>query len=455
MLSKRHRKDGGDFLTLEQLQDLFSGRGPGQNGGSVDTGAPADSKLDEFKPGGGVLAWPYGLHLVGGQLGHPQYTEGPPPLNKMAILLGDGGGVGWDGAQYVSWKGETLAVSPDASTNGYRFHPGTWATGAAYPTDLQGVDPFLTSPLNFSGTAYVALKLTEAQSGEEAYDGHRGIYRCLKTYDFDQQGSFATTATYSTNPAVIAADGIRRAKLTHRVHWPSLYELKTHCDELIDWNDGTTTQSIKRFEAHPVWTSRFSLAELLDVVGLISGSTWQDDGYLMRWKLATDQKPSHSFTRRNIVPASFSPRPDKLRQRITELKLNFRDVQDVYLKESSVTARREDLIIEYRNSITQEITLPNMNWSQAWRIAEMLMRLSTDNPQRAELTGYEDSFHLLKGDYATVTHPENGWLNQLCRVEAVTDMTLKAGPGHRRYRVRRVDGSIYSDDDARPRQQEV
>jgi len=425
----------------------------------VPTGASAQSEIAEFEPSGGTLAFAYGLHLVAGHLLLREDVTSPAPTHiHLAIGLGDGGDQGWDSAVKVWWMGEELATSPNGTTDGYRFHRGIWSSGDADP--VQGQDAFFTDPLTFSGTAYSAIRLSDAQSTAERVDGHRGKYKCNRVFDYSVNGTPSAASAYSVNAALIIADAFRRAGKLHRVHWPSLIGvLKPHCDELIEWDkDGDgSAETIPRFEAHPVWTRAVGLTEFLDAVCLLCGADWQDDGKLVRFKLASDQTPHHHFVtsdepdKCNIAPGSFQPQPDHLRERTNWLVVNYRDTEHEFLKQSKLYIKRDDLIEAYGER-RQEIYLPNMNQSQAARIGQMLMRLSTDNPNRADLVGYGDSFKLLPGDYATVSHPVTGWEMALVRIERKSYLP---GADKCSFTVRKIDGPVYYDTDHKPKQDTV
>jgi hypothetical protein len=244
------------------------------------------------------------------------------------------------------------------------------------------------------------------------------------------------------------------------VHWPSLYALRVHCAEEIEWDDGDSVRDIARFECHPVWTAKVSLPDFIEACCLTCGATPQDDGELYRFKLVSDQTPVHHFSgtgRLNDLTvaqqayylehsnmADFTVEPDALRTRVNRLKISARDLDDDYLRNVTLTLEREDLQLRYP-IVEQAITVPNMNQSQLRRVGEMFLRLSTDNPNRASFTGWPDSWHVLPGDYVTVTHPVNGWKSQLCRVEEITDQSTRTNPDLRSFTVRRIDGALHDD----------
>lgn len=428
---------------FDAIRDQIDGAsgGTGSGGGSGTTGAAVDSGLDEFQPdGSGTLPLAFGRHIVAGQLIQQSYTEGPPPVNKLAIALGEGE---WEAAETVSWAGTDLSVSPDASTAGYRFYPGGIT---------QAVDAFFSGGLTYSSTAYVAIRLTEAQSAENVTDKHRGIYQCLLVPDYNIAGVETDAGSYSVNPARVIAYGAKKAGLINRIHWPSWKRLKDYCDETISWNDGTSTRNIARFEAHPVWVNQVSFPAFMDAVCFLCGATWQDDGTLIRFLLPTDQTPVHHFELgSNSNTSSFKAKPLTLRERITKLTLKFRDLDDENLKPATMIIERPKLADLYGEN-AQEIAIANCNQSQARRIGEMWMRLTSDFVQRADLDGYGDSWHVLPGDYVTVTAPPVGWDRQLCKVTAATDLSNSTTADRRQYTVQKIDGPVYSDADQQPRQ---
>ena len=440
---------------LTFIQDLLdaieASNNSGGGGGETVTGSAESAQLDQFQPDAFSLAFAYGKHLIAGGCIDQEYNAGPPPLNKLAIGLGDAGPLGWEGPVTVWWAGEELSESPDDVTEGYHFHPGYWPEDDTDSTHsgAQEPDSFLADPLQFSGTAYTALLLTEAQSSENAVDKHAGIYECQKVYDYDRNGVQSATASYSVNPALVAADGFRRAGKLDRIHWPSWYAWKTFCDETISWDDGESVRSIPRFIACPVWLAPVSLPEFLDAVCLVSGAVPQDDGQLVRFRLVTDQTPVHHFDPDNTT--GFQMEPDSLRQRYNRFKVSCRDLDDDYLKPVTLTIERPALLERYP-VIEQSISLSNMTQSQLRRVGEMLMRVSTDNPNRASFIGGADAWRVLPGDYVTVSRPENGWNYQLCRVEAITDYSTSNRPDLRAFTVRRINGPIYYDTDHQKRQ---
>lgn len=432
----------------------------GGNSG-VSTGASSQTTIETFLPvAGGPLALAFGLHIVAGQLAYSKFV-GPVgsigPSMRFAIWNGEGMGLGWEGPQAVTWAGHDLSASPDGSTPGYHFHPGTFAFDD--PTN-QGPDSFFTSPLHFNGTSYTGVLLPENLSVEQQPDKLRQVLKCLRIPQFNESGVWqdkgtATQYKYSTNPADVIAFGFWRAGLLNRVHWPSWWRFRQYCAEQITWNTGAGGEvQISRFEAHPVWTKAVSLNELCDIMGLITGMTWQDDGVHVHFILPNDLTPAFHFTPQNTVANSFKAVDVKLRERLNRLIIRFRDTRDIWLKPSSVVIEREALWTQY-GEIQQEVSLPNMTHSQAQRIGQAIMRVATDYPNKCSIEAYGGAFKLLEGDCATATLAENGWRDQLVRVNSVVDISSLSRPDVRRFELQRLDGPLYSDTDHTEVQEEV
>lgn len=444
----------------QDWQTSGAGATPTNNG---PTTAEATEELQELQiEEGGTLALAYGLHAVRGHLVLHDYDAGPPPSSKVVMALGEGAGLGWNSVVALYYAGEAISSSPNGSTAGYHFHPGTTSTGAGDP--VQGLDSFFGSGLTYSRTAYIAVKLPDKYAVEDRPDKLVGIYECLKIYDYDVNGTQSSSATYSVNPARVAAHFLIHMGgiPTTRIHWPSWVAWRDYCDQTISWDDGTTTQTIPRFECHVAFTSRPTLAEGLTLICSTAATTWQDDGEVIRFKLPTDTTPVHDFTdglmtttTANIVDNSFSLTPVDLRDRPSRLIGAFRDVQDDYLVEVREESRREDLEEKGATPETTPRSLPNMNRSQAQRILERQMRIEADNPIFCELRGMGDSFHVLPGDYVTVSHSAVNWLGVKCLVVAVTDESAERAADERTFTLQRIDTDLYSDADHHPIQPEV
>ena len=434
------------------------GGGTGSASATVDDSAAlANLETEE----GGTLALAYGRHVVRGHMVLHKYQEGPPPTSLLVMALGDGCGTGWHQCVKLYYAGEEIAASPDGSTAGYHFHPGTQSTGNADP--VQGLDSFFGSGLTYNRTAYIAVKMPAKYAVEDRPDKLVGVYDCLKIADYNAQG-VESAASFSSNPARVAANFlIKQGGLpASRIDWPSWVRWRDYCNETISWNDGTSTRSIARFECHVAFTSRPTLAEGLSLICSTAAATWQDDGERISFLLPTDTTPVHHFTDGlmtgtpgNIVQDSFSLTPTDLRDRPSRLIGKFRNVEDAYLVEVQEESRREELEAKGATPETTPRSMPNMNRSRGQRILERQMRIEADNPIFLELTGQGDSFHVLPGDFVLVSHSSVNWLGVRCLVIAASDESAEKAADERQFRLQRVDADLYADTDHHPIQEEV
>lgn len=427
-------------------------------GGGIGTGSPvgvaasSSGFQDMVVEENGTLALAYGRHVVAGHLILHKYDAGPPPTSIVFVALGEGP---WDSIEKLWYAGNELSLSPDGSTEGYHFHPGTESASLADPT--QGQDSFYPSGLTYNRTAYVAVKLPEAFATEDRPDKLRGLFKCLKVKDYDANGVETDAGSYSVNPARVAADLIiERAGLpVTRIDWPSWARWKDYCDETISWDNGTTTDNIPRFECHSVFIQPVNLADALTAVTSASAAYWQDDGEVIRFVIAPDTERRHHFTESNIVAGSLQVYPRDVREMPNKLIAKFRDLDDEFLSETSVEARRDALIDRYGENDTGVRYFPNMNRSQAQRLLERQLRIETDNPILVELKGQGDSMHLLPGDFVYVSHPALGWEYVSCVIIEASDESAEQSADERSFLMQRIDGSIYNDTDHDVRQEAV
>src|SRR5262249_26519058 len=117
------------------LPDLPSVRGvfdPGEISGAATSSAAAQAAqlIEEVvSEGGGSLYLPYGRHLIAGNLLAKKTILGTPNQIFAIVGLGEGQSNGgfhgeWEAAEAVYYAGNPLSVSPNGSTEGYRFYRG-------------------------------------------------------------------------------------------------------------------------------------------------------------------------------------------------------------------------------------------------------------------------------------------------------------------------------------------
>lgn len=474
---------GGDF-EITDVGDIGGGGGGDFGGGpniNINSGdisggstsaaaAAAADQIEEFAAeGGGLLAIVYGEHLVAGHLIVHKFTAGTPNTSIVLVALGEGWGSDgsrgeWNAALAVYYAGAAQSVSPNGSTAGYRFYPGTISASIADAT--QPVDAFLTAGLAYSGTAYIAVKLTDAvANAEDRPDKLRGRYQGRKTFDYDLTGN-QTTYGYSVNPARVAADRLfyyyqRKfpgnstlafRALQKKVDWDAFRTWSDYNAASISWFNGTTTVNIPRFEAHIAFTEDAILADALDRICAASGATWQDDGEQIVFLPPTERTPVHHFDETNIIGGTISIKPTDLRERPNYFICEFRDFDDPFLGLSSVEVRR-DALIQQVGEIKATRALPNMHQSQAQRLLERMARLEADNPILCTLMGDETSIDILPGDFVTVSHPLTGWTYQRCLVVSVALSSGEDGVDTCQFTLQAIDNPLYSDAAHGPRQE--
>jgi len=427
------------FFDFDKLLDVSGGSAGGGSGtttGDTATMPVAPSFEQLITDEGGLLAVAYGEHIVAGHLIAHKYEPGPPPSSKLIVAGGEGE---WDSVVTCWYAAEEIASSPDGTTAGYHFYPGTIPVSTTDPT--QPVDSFLSSGLAYNSTAYLAVLLPEKFATEDRPDKLKWRPKCKKVYTYDVNGTPSTATVYSVNPADVAVDRIRKyyedryddqtvalRRFRDRVDWQSYKDFRDYCAATISWEDGTTTRTIPRFECHVAFTSDVNLGDALGVICSTAATWWQDDGQRIRFIPPNNTTIEHHFDESNIVSGSFSITPRDMRDRPNYLLAEFRDLDDPYLAPTKTPpAYRQDLIDRVGRVRPANRVFPNMYRSQAERLLQRQLRLEADNPNIVNLRGMGDSFHVLPGDYVTVSHSLTGWTYQKCLVlEANADSAEKA-----------------------------
>lgn len=439
---------------------------PNVDGGDISGGttsapaAAAAEQIEEFAAEGGrPLPRFYGEHFVAGSLIIHKFTAGTPNTSIVYVAIAEGqgadGGYGeLDSAVALYYAGEALSVSPNGSTAGYRFYSGTMS---------QGVDAFLTGGLAYPGTSYVAVKIPDIYANaEDRPDKLRGRYKGRKTFDFDSVGRISPTATYSVNPARIAADMIlcyylRKSpgdfntavrRLQDAVDWEKWREWHDFNAVSISWDNGTSVVSIPRFECHVAFTEDVILADALDQICATCGAHWQHDGERFIFLPPSERAPVHHFDLSNIKDGSVRFERRDLRERPNYFIAEFRDLDDTFLGISSTEVRRNTTVSSANKEAGQIKTVrafPTMHKSQADRLLERQARLESDNPVIITLTGDENSIHVLPGDFVTLSHPLNNWEYQRCLVLAVSLTGAEDGPDLCDFTLQEINDLLYSD----------
>jgi len=458
---------------LGEVSGSETGYGQTANPDGTTTEAP---RLDQLVNGiAGELAEAFGEHLVQGYLIATKHDDGPPPSSRFIQALGAGE---WDSTVGAWYAGDPIDESPDDTTPGYHFHPGTISTGIADP--VQGVDSFLPDGIAYNGTAYVAVLLPEKYSVEDTPGKFIGRYRCKKIWDYDLQGNPLNYA-YSFNPADVAVHHIRRSYdlkypndpayayqlFRDRVNWASYTEWWNYNAALIEWDDGTSVRNIPRFECHLAFTGAVDLGAALDQICACAGAFWQDDGEQYYFVTPAPHDPIHHFhydpttpAKSNIVSGSVSVTPTDIRSRPNYLVAKFRNLDDEYLggtgsdPYSATVAKRSNLISKI-GIVKSERVLPNMRYSQAQRLAERQLRIEADNPRIVTLKGDGTSLHVLKGDYVSITHPILDFVYQKALVLSTSVDSAEKSADETEFSLLPFNEELYSDKDQKKIQESL
>lgn len=457
------------IFDADKLIDV-SGGSAGAGGGTTTGGEATTPAAPSFEQlitdEGGTLAVAYGEHIVAGHLIAHKYEPGPPPSSKLICAGGEGV---WDSIVKVWYAGEELSSSPNGTTAGYHFYPGTISTSTTDPT--QPVDSFLSSGLAYNATAYLAVLLPEKFATEDRPDKLKWRPKCKKVYTYDANGVASAAAVYSVNPADIAVDRIRKYYETRyaddsaralrlfrdRVDWQSYKDWRDYCAATISWHDGTTSRTIPRFECHVVFTTDVGLADALNAICATAATFWQDDGQRIRFIPPNNETIVHHFDESNIAAGSVSITPRDMRDRPNYIVAEFRDLDDPYLAPTKTPpAYRQDLIDRVGRVRPPNRAFPNMYRSQAERLLQRQLRLEADNPNILNLRGMGDSFHVLPGDFVTVSHPIPGWTYQKCLVLDVSADSAERAADETDFVLQAIESSqLYSDTDHTKVQPEV
>lgn len=374
-------------------------------------------------------------------------------VKGMAYALYDGRAT-WDYSGKINW----------ATTTGYHFHPGLISTGLY--DGFQGVDPYLSAGIAYSGTAYIAVRVPDGYANaEDRPDKLRGRYKGRKVNTYDAYGNLIGNA-YSTNPAYVALDRILayyekrhatdlktgRAKFRKRINWEKWYTWAANCAGLIPWDrDGTGSPSnFLRFEAQCAFTGDLILADALDAICATSGAFWQDDGEQINFLPPVGRDPVHHLHPGNILSAPRIEARD-LREQPNRFVVEFRDYDDPYLGLSTIEVKR-DALIKQVGEIKTVRSLPTMHQSQAQRVAERWARIECDNPIFVSLIADESAIHVLPGDELTMTHALGNWEYQRFLVVATVLSSAEEGPDAVEMVLQQIDGPLYSDTAHTPRQ---
>lgn len=424
-----------DSTELPPLEDWSGGDRP--LFGTESTGPTTD-----LQPAGGAqLPLAYGRHLLAGHLTRYDFNPGPPPSLRFTATLGEGP---WQGAVRVDFGPQQLAPSTQSSTPGYRFHSGALSTGVAQPST------FFPAALNPSGTASIELLLDPVLSASERPDLFRGVFDCLLVANYDATGNLTDAASFSANPARVAADILRRAGLLDLIDWPSWTAWRDYCDQPISQPDRPGLRP--RFECHLALTSPTGVAAALTQITNSCCSFWQDTGSTIRF-IPPITTNSLELTPPVLTLSPANSTPPRLticdrRNLPTGFIARFRDLDDPELSDALVEIVNDQLEESTGDRRRLQLSLPPTTRFQATRVCQWRLQLDsildTDVEIHADLT----TLNLLPGDIASLDHElvrPPGTEPPRLLVTRTTELPNPAGRAWRRICGRMLQGGLYRD----------
>lgn len=161
---------------------------------------------------------------------------------------------------------------------------------------------------------------------------------------------------------------------------------------------------VKRFEAHPAFTSAVDIAPALDFVDFLTASDTQDAGKEIIFLTPEPRAFSHIFDEEiNVVGNNIRCYSTDIRERPNRLWAKFRNLDLQFLDQDSVFDLRDELFERVGNTIDPgALNFGSMSASQAQRMIKYWMRRRSDNYRWCDLTGMPDSFKLLPADVVRV-----------------------------------------------------
>jgi len=164
------------------------------------------------------------------------------------------------------------------------------------------------------------------------------------------------------------------------------------------------TEMVKRFEAHPAFSGPVDIGTALDYVDSLCASDTQDAGRYIVFLTPEARTSVHTFDEdTNVVGKTIQFYTTDIRNRPNRLWAKFRNLDLRYLDQDSVFDLRDALFEKIGRPIDPgALNFGSMKSSQAQRLIRFEMRRRSDNKIFSNLTGMDDSFHVLPADVVTV-----------------------------------------------------
>lgn len=164
---------------------------------------------------------------------------------------------------------------------------------------------------------------------------------------------------------------------------------------------------VKRFEAHPAFTSPIDLGTLLDYVDLLSASDTQEAGKKIFFLTPEPRIPIHDFDEDTNVIGDIETYEIDIRLRPNRLWATFRNLDTQFLEKDSVFSLRDDLFNRVGRPIDPgAYNFAGMSASQAQRLIEYRMRIDSDNFRWCNLKGDHSSIKVLPAHVVRVISRE-------------------------------------------------
>jgi len=183
----------------------------------------------------GQVVHAYGAHIVNPDIVQKVVTgSGDEAIATVVGILGEGV---WQGIDALYFNGRQLVLNVD-----YHFHPGHFPNDPADSAHggAQAVDSWITGGSNYSGSAYVVVKLPAEAVANDDFSGLKAKVKALIVMDYDDEGT-ELGLIYTTNPANVFLDIYinKRGNPKSRIHFPSWHAWKLFNAAQVTWVGGS------------------------------------------------------------------------------------------------------------------------------------------------------------------------------------------------------------------------
>lgn len=353
------------------------------------------------------LAIAHGRHPVGSQDKLVKHDVTMVGTEQQVTLQQAGGRGPWDACEALYYDGMEIGSSD------YTFHAGG---------ESDAPDAFFPSDAPHPGASYVNVRLPSGMAADDRPEKLVGIYRTLKTADYDELGRQLDSGGnlvpasanpldhffYMPNPANVTADYMLRwfGRPATRINWQAWRDWREWCWEEIEWDDGSTVRMVRRFECHIFFLPPFRLAQVLDRIAQISCADWQDGGGELHFLTPANRSPVFTIDLSKVAPDSFRTWRIDRREQPREVVVQYRDLDDPLLYPA------DPVVVPGTGSgEAYVVNMGSSTRSQAERVGYYWKRVLCDAGVMAEAKAAPDTYTLLPADAFLLTHDEVDWTN--------------------------------------------